>query len=167
MACGETSSAHDGNKHEVNIIVQADIDSGMRPKEDTAAFWKFSKRGIVAATLIGHGDSGDTEGACGVDQLTDPTMCRKRNNLQTVGMLTAYIKCLRTDRAGAPKNRDAQPLAFGCGITHLENTSDDEEQVSGDARKDQRVAAVEHAAMAGNEVTGVLDAHAPLDAALD
>ena len=59
---------------------------------------------------VGHGNTPNAELARLGDEPFGTGMRPKRNDLELVGMLSAYIERLRSNRTGAPENRHAKTV---------------------------------------------------------
>ena len=99
MARFEPGSAHNGNKHAVDIVATRELTNRLRVNAELRPLGQLLKHGVIAMSDIGHGNGRNRELAGGGNELRGTGIDRQRRHLQPIGMLTAHIECLRADRA--------------------------------------------------------------------
>ena len=108
MARFEPGSAHNGNKHAVDIVATRELTNRLRTNTELRALGKFLQHGVIAMGDIGNGNGRNRELAGGGNELRGAGIDGQRRHLQSIGMLTAHIECLRADRACTSQDGNAK-----------------------------------------------------------
>ena len=99
MARFEPGSAHNGNKHTVDIIATCELTNRLRTNTELRALGQLLQHGVRTVGGVGHGNGRNRELAGGGNELRGAGIDGQRRYLQSIGMLTAHVECLRADRA--------------------------------------------------------------------
>ena len=101
MARLETRRSHNGNKHAVDIIAARKLADRLRANTELSALRQLLQHGVIAMSDISHGNRRNRELTGSRNKLGSTGVNGERRHLQAIGMLTAYIERLGTDRTRA------------------------------------------------------------------
>ena len=108
MARLETGGAHNSNEHAVDIVATRELANRLRANAELRSLGQLLQHGVIAVSDIGHGNGRDRKLAGGGNELRGAGVNGQCRHLQSIGMLTAYIECLRADRARTAQNGNAK-----------------------------------------------------------
>ena len=101
MARLETRRPHNGNKHAVDIIATCKLADSLRTNAELGARGQLLQHGVFTMSGIGHGNRRNRELTGSRNKLGSAGVDGQRRHLKAIGMLTAYIERLGTDRTRA------------------------------------------------------------------
>ena len=108
MARFEPSSAHNGNKDTVDVIATCKLTNRLRTNTELGALGQLLQYSVRTVGGVGHGNGRKREFAGKRNELRSAGVNGQRRHLQSIGMLTAYIECLRSDRARTTQDGNAK-----------------------------------------------------------
>ena len=118
MARFEPGSAHNSNKDTVDVIATCELANRLRTNTELAhgpcanaelrALGQLLQHSVRTVGGVGHGNGRNRKLTGKRNKLSGTGINGKRRHLQSIDMLTAYIECLRANRARTTQNCNPQ-----------------------------------------------------------
>ena len=101
MARLKTGCAHNGHEHAVDVIATRKFTNRLRANTELSALRQLLQHGVIAMSDISHSNRRNRKLTSKRNELGGAGVNGERRHLKAIGMLTAYIERLGTDRTRA------------------------------------------------------------------